>query len=191
MPLTYRQALDTIIAAGSEMSGMQLGLARTQALMAALGDPDRDLRGVLVAGTNGKGSVSAMVESICRAAGLRTVLLAKPHLRTYRERFVVDGAQISGEEFAQRVEELTPAVEQVTADVGPPTQFEMLTALGILVARARRPDVLVCEVGLGGRLDSTNVLDLGVAAVTSIALDHRQWLGDTVAEIAAEKAAIV
>jgi dihydrofolate synthase/folylpolyglutamate synthase len=189
--LTYRQALDAVIAAGSEIGGMRLGLGRTEALLAALGEPHRELRGVLIAGTNGKGSVAAMVESICRTAGLRTVLLAKPHLRTYRERFVIDGEQISGEDFAARVEELLPAVEQVTAAEGAPTQFELLTVLGILVARSTRPDVVVCEVGLGGRLDSTNVLDLGVAAVTTVALDHRQWLGDTIEEIAVEKAAII
>jgi dihydrofolate synthase/folylpolyglutamate synthase len=189
--LTYRQALDAIIAAGSEVSGMRLGLDRTQALMTALGEPQRDLRGVLIAGTNGKGSVAAMVESACRSAGLHTVLLAKPHLRTYRERFVIDGEQIRGDEFAARVEELLPAAAQVTAHEGAPTQFELLTALGVLVARSTQPDVVVCEVGLGGRLDSTNVLDLGVAAVTTVALDHRQWLGDTIAQIAAEKAAII
>ena len=191
MPLSYRQALDAIIATGGEVSGMRLGLTRTQALMSALGEPQTGLRGALVAGTNGKGSVAAMVESACRAAGLSTLLLAKPHLRTYRERFVVNGAQISGEEFAAGVEELMPAVETITPDVGHPTQFEMLTALGVLVARARRPDVVVCEVGLGGRLDSTNVLDLGVAVITTVALDHREYLGDTIPEIAGEKAAII
>ncbi|HET9052185.1 MAG TPA: Mur ligase family protein [Candidatus Dormibacteraeota bacterium] len=191
MPLTYRQALDALVASGREVAGMRLGLARIDALMSELDAPHAGLRGVLVAGTNGKGSVAAMVESACRAAGLTTVMLAKPHLRSYRERFLVDGRQIADEEFAERVEELMPAAERVASGAGRPTQFELLTALGILVARARRPDVVVCEVGIGGRLDSTNVLDLGVAAITTVAFDHREVLGDTIAAIASEKAGIL
>ncbi len=191
MSLIYRQALDALVSAGPELAGMKPGLERTEALLRVLGDPHRELRGALIAGTNGKGSVAAMVDSACRAAGLRTVLLVKPHLRSYRERIVVDGEQVAGDEFARQVEAMLPAVEEVAATVGQPSQFELLTVLGILVAAAHRPDVLICEVGLGGRLDSTNVLDPGVAAVTSIALDHRSRLGDTVEDIAAEKAGIV
>ena len=185
----YREALDFIVATGSR--GMKAGPARVEALLAALGHPERGLRGVLVAGTNGKGSVCAMVDSACRAAGLSTVLLVKPHLRSYRERIVVDGESVDRAAFAALVERVRPVVDAVEPEVGAPTQFEILTALGIVAARDRAPDVVVCEVGLGGRLDSTNVLDLGVSVVTNVALDHRDVLGDTVEEIAVEKAGII
>jgi dihydrofolate synthase/folylpolyglutamate synthase len=189
MALSYRDALDFIVGTGSR--GIKAGLERTEALLAALDHPERGCRGVLVAGTNGKGSVCSMVESACRAAGLRTALLTKPHLTSYRERIALDGRPVSGEEFAALVEEVRPAVAAVEPAAGAPTQFEILTALGILAAHRHGADVVVCEVGLGGRLDSTNVLDLGVAVVTNIALDHREYLGDTIAEIAAEKAGIL
>ena len=188
-PLTYRESLDWLIATGTR--GIKAGLDRIDALLAELGRPERELRGVLVAGTNGKGSVCAMVDSVVRHAGLRSVLLVKPHLCSYRERIVIDGEHIAEGAFAQLVEQVRPAVDAVESRAGAPTQFEILTALGIVAAAQVRPDVVVCEVGLGGRLDSTNVLDLGVAAITNIAIDHTQYLGDTVAAIAAEKAGII
>lgn len=189
MPLTYREALDVVVATGSR--GMKVGLERTRALLTRVGDPHLGLRGVLVGGTNGKGSVCAMVESACRAAGLRTALLVKPHLTSYRERVVLDGVRISGEGFASLVEELIPAIDAVEPEAGAPTQFEILTVLGILAARRHGSDVVVCEVGMGGTLDSTNVLDLGVAVLTNVALDHRQYLGETVPAIATDKAGII
>jgi dihydrofolate synthase/folylpolyglutamate synthase len=189
MPLTYRQALDFLISTGSR--GMKEGLERTTALLEELGDPHRDLRGVLVGGTNGKGSVCALVESACRAAGLRTAMLVKPHLRSYRERVVLDGHPISAALFAELVAEVVPAVGRVEGRAGAPTQFEILTALGMLAAQRHQADAVICEVGVGGRLDSTNVVDLGVAAISNVALDHREMLGDTVAAIAGEKAGII
>ena len=189
MPLSYRESLDFLIGTGSR--GIKAGLERTSALLAELGHPEEGLAGVLVAGTNGKGSVCAMVDSVVRHAGLHSVLLVKPHLCSYRERIVIDGQHITEAEFAALVERVQPAVEAVEPQAGAPTQFEILTALGILAAAEHRPDVVVCEVGLGGRLDSTNVLDLGVAAITNVAMDHSQYLGDTVAQIAAEKAGIL
>lgn len=189
MPLTYRESLDFLVSTGSR--GIKAGLDRIDALLAALDHPERELRGVLVAGTNGKGSVCAMVDSIVRSAGLRSVLLVKPHLCSYRERIVIDGRDIAEDAFAALVERVQPAVAAVEPQAGAPTQFEILTALGILAAAEQRPDVVVCEVGLGGRLDSTNVLDLGVAAITNVAMDHAQYLGDTVVQIAGEKAGIL
>ncbi|MBV8195084.1 MAG: bifunctional folylpolyglutamate synthase/dihydrofolate synthase [Candidatus Dormibacteraeota bacterium] len=170
--------------------GMKPGLDRTRALLTALGDPDHGLHGVLVAGTNGKGSVCATVDAIARAAGLRTVLLTKPHLVSYTERFVRDGHPAGEGEFAALMQEVDAAARTLP-DSLEPTAFEMLTAAGILFAARAVPDLLVCEVGLGGRLDSTNVLDLGVAVVTNVALDHRETLGDTIPIIAREKAAII
>ncbi len=189
MALSYRDSLDWLIGTGNR--GIKAGLDRIAALLDALDHPERALRGVLVAGTNGKGSVCAMVDSVVRAAGLSSVLLVKPHLCSYRERIVIDGQHIAEDLFAALVERLQPAVAAVEPVAGAPTQFEILTALGILAAAERNPDVVVCEVGLGGRLDSTNVLDLGVAAITNVAMDHMEFLGDTVAQIAAEKAGIL
>lgn len=170
--------------------GIKPGLDRTRALLHQVGDPDAGLRGVLVAGTNGKGSVCAIVDSVVRAAGLRSVLLTKPHLWSYTERFVVDGAQLTEDGFAQLFDEVSEAASQLPEELTP-TAFEMLTVAGILLAARAEPDVLVCEVGVGGRLDSTNVLDLGVAVVTNVDLDHRDLLGDTIPVIAREKAAII
>ena len=189
MPTSYRESLEWLTATGSR--GIRPGLERDGALLERLGNPQEGLRGALVAGTNGKGSVCAMVEAVCRVAGLSTVMLVKPHLRSYRERVVVDGRAVTPERFAALVDRVRPAVEAVEEEVGAPTQFEILTALGILAAAERRPDVVVCEVGLGGRLDSTNVLDLGVAVITTVALDHADRLGHTLAAIAAEKAGII
>ena len=170
--------------------GIMPGLERTRALLAALGNPHAGLRGALVAGTNGKGSVCATVDSVCRAAGYRSVLLTSPHLVSYTERIVRNGVPISEVEFGALVSRVWEAAEPLPEELQP-TGFEVLTAAGILAAREADAEVLVCEVGLGGRLDSTNVLDLGVAAVTNVALDHQDLLGETIPEIAREKAAII
>ena len=176
---------------GLEGRGMKLGLERIEALLDALGRPQHRLRGVLVAGTNGKGSVCALMESMARAAGCRTVLLTKPHLISWCERIAVDGRPITEQRFADLIALVLDAAAGIGGELGSPTVFEVVTAAGIVAARDARPDLLVCEVGLGGRLDSTNVLDLGVAVVTGIAVDHREQLGDDIAGIAAEKAAII
>ena len=178
-------------AADLERGAMKLGLERITALLEALGNPQLGLRGVLVAGTNGKGSVCALVESMCRAAGLRTVLMTKPHLVSWTERIAVDGRPVTDGVFADLVDRVLDASRHMAPALGGPTVFETLTAAGVVAASAERPDVLVTEVGLGGRLDSTNVLDLGVAVVTGIAVDHRAELGDDPVGIAAEKAAII
>jgi dihydrofolate synthase/folylpolyglutamate synthase len=170
--------------------GIMPGLERTRALLAALGNPHVGLRGALVAGTNGKGSVCATVDSVCRAAGYRTVLVTSPHLISYTERIVRGGVPISETDFGALVTRVWTAAEALPEELQP-TGFEVLTAAGILAAREADADVFVCEVGLGGRLDSTNVLDLGVAVVTNVALDHQDLLGDTIPEIAREKAAII
>jgi dihydrofolate synthase/folylpolyglutamate synthase len=170
--------------------GIMPGLERTRALLAALGNPHVGLRGALVAGTNGKGSVCATAESVCRAAGYRTVLLTSPHLVSYTERIVREGVPITETDFGALITRVWAAAEALPEELQP-TGFEVLTAAGILAAREADAGVLVCEVGLGGRLDSTNVLDLGVAVVTNVALDHQDLLGDTIPEIAREKAAII
>lgn len=170
--------------------GVKLGLARTRALLEALGSPERGARGALVGGTNGKGSTCAFLASILEAGGLRTGTMPSPHLRSYTERIQVAGVPIGEADFAAAVEAARPAVERVAAEHGEPTEFEILTAVALAWLRPRC-DRLVIEVGMGGRLDSTNVLDLGAAVLTNVSLDHTRWLGDTVEEIAAEKAAII
>jgi dihydrofolate synthase/folylpolyglutamate synthase len=186
--LTYDEARSYIRALGR--FGIKLGLDRSRALLGELGNPQRGKRGALICGTNGKGSTSAFLESILRAAGHQTGMSPSPHLRSYTERVQLDGTPITEKEFAAGVADLRPRLTSVTARMGQPTEFEILTALAISWL-APRVDRLVIEVGMGGRLDSTNVLDLGVAIVTNVGLDHRRWLGDTVEQIAVEKAGII
>lgn len=189
------QALEGRSSRGSagdlERTGMKLGLERITGLLDVLGNPHQGLEGVLVAGTNGKGSVCALVDSMARAAGLRTVMMTKPHLVSWTERITLNGQPITDAALADLIDRVIDAADRMPAELGRPSVFEVLTAAGILTARAEQPDILVTEVGLGGRLDSTNVLDLGVAVVTGIALDHRAELGDDIDGIAAEKAAII
>jgi dihydrofolate synthase/folylpolyglutamate synthase len=171
--------------------GVTLGLDRIEALLADLGHPDRALRGALVAGTNGKGSVVAMTGSVLRAAGLKTGEMPKPHLVSYRERIVVDGQPLEPEAFAAALAPALAAADRVAPAAGPPTEFEVLTAAGFAELARQQVDEAVVEVGLGGRLDATNAADLGVAAITTIQHDHERHLGRTLAAIGGEKAAII
>ena len=168
-----------------------MGLERVERLMAEVEHPERELRGALVGGTNGKGSVVAMARSVLTAAGHRVGTMPKPHLVSYRERVAVDGQPISPRDFAAAVSRVLPAIDRVAADVGPPTEFEALTAAAITELARRRVDVAIVEVGMGGRLDATNVLDLGVAAITNVQRDHEAYLGHTLTAIGTEKAAII
>jgi dihydrofolate synthase / folylpolyglutamate synthase len=187
--LTYGEAVAALTQRGR--FGISMGLERVERLMAEVGHPERELRGVLVAGTNGKGSVVAMLRSVLGAAGLRVGTMPKPHLVSYRERIAVDGEPIDPAEFAAAVARVLPAIDRVAARVGPPTEFEALTAAAITELARRAIDVAVVEVGMGGRLDATNVLDLGVAAVTNVQRDHEAYLGSTLGAIGTEKAAII
>jgi len=187
--MTYLEALALL--QRESRPGMVLGLERIRALCTALGEPQRGRLGVLVAGTNGKGSVCAMVDAMARAAGHRTVLLTKPHLSSYRERIRLDGVPVSTDRFAALAAACLEAAERVPDAVGRPTHHELLTAMGLLAAREADSQVLVCEVGLGGRLDATNVYDGGIAAITSVSLDHQAQLGPTPEAICREKAAII
>jgi dihydrofolate synthase/folylpolyglutamate synthase len=186
--LTYDEALAFI--SGQGRFAMKLGTERTRALLDRIGAPDRAMPGALIAGTNGKGSTGACLASILRASGRRVGFMPKPHLISYTERIELDGRPISERDFVAALESLTPAFDAIAGEMGPATEFEMLTVLAVAYL-APRIDVLVCEVGLGGRLDATNALDLGLAMITNVDLDHQKYLGDTIAEIAREKAAIV
>jgi dihydrofolate synthase / folylpolyglutamate synthase len=170
--------------------GVKLGLERTRAILERAGNPQTGLSGALIAGTNGKGSTAAMLAAILRHQGHVVGTMPSPHLVSYTERIQVDGEPISEAEFAAAVEWLQPRLEGISADLGPPTEFEILTTVA-LTYLARRCDRLVVEVGMGGRLDATNVLDLGLAIVTNVSLDHQRYLGDTVEKIAFEKAGVI
>jgi dihydrofolate synthase/folylpolyglutamate synthase len=163
--------------------GVSLGLERMQRALVALGSPERSLRAVHVAGTNGKGSTAAMTEAILRAAGLRTGLYTSPHLSRFTERIQIDGQEISGDALAA-------LDERVVATGIELTYFEVATVLAFLALAEAAVDVGILEVGLGGRLDSTNVCHPVATAITSIGLDHTDLLGDSLAAIAREKAGI-
>jgi len=186
--VTYEESLAYISKLGR--FGMKLGTERTRAILDHLGNPERGLRGALIAGTNGKGSTAACLASILQAAGRNVCFMPKPHLISYTERIQVNGVPISEQDFVATLEGLKPGLDAIAKETGQATEFEMLTAMAIDYL-APRIDRLVCEVGLGGRLDATNALDLGVAMITNVDLDHQKYLGDTIEQIAHEKAAII
>lgn len=171
--------------------GIRLGLERMRALLGELGEPQRSLHGVLIGGTNGKGSTAAMVASMVQEAGYRTARSPSPHLSTYRERILVDGRPIAAGDLDGLLEETLRASAAGEAEHGPATEFELLTAAAWLWAARQRVDVLVMEVGLGGRLDASNTWAAEVAAITNVGLDHQEYLGHTIRAIAEEKAAII
>ena len=162
-------------------------LARIQALLARLGNPHWAFKSLLIAGTKGKGSTAAFTESMVRAAGYRTALYISPHLHTFRERIRLGGEYIPEEEVTRLIEKLKPELEAVEGL----TAFEVITALAFYAFAEANVEVAVLEVGLGGRLDATNVSNPAVAVITSISYDHMQLLGDTLALIAREKAGII
>ena len=187
--LAYGQALRALAERGR--FGIRLGLGRTRALLRELDHPERTVRGALIAGTNGKGSVLALTESALRSAGYRVGSTPKPHLVTYRERICLDGQPIAADDFARLVGRVLDAADRVARRYGEPTEFELLTAVVFARFAEARPDVALVEVGLGGRLDATHAWDGGVAVVTNVDLDHMDRLGDTLTKIAREKAAII
>jgi dihydrofolate synthase/folylpolyglutamate synthase len=166
-------------------------LTRMHELARRIGDPQRRVPVIHVAGTKGKGSTAAMISSILVAAGHRVGLFTSPHLHTFRERIRVDGESLSEARFVHAVNRVWPYVEAMANEDGAPTTFELLTAMAFDLPLSEGVDVLVLEVGMGGRLDSTNVADAAVDVITSISLDHTAILGGTVELIAAEKAGII
>ena len=165
--------------------GQKPGLDRIRRLLGRLGDPHTRLKFVHIAGSNGKGSTAAMLASVLTAAGLKTGLYTSPHLWRFHERFQVDGAPIPGEDLAEITAQVLEAAEDET-------EFELMTAIGMVYFLRAGCDLVVLETGLGGRLDSTNVIPAPEAAViTHIGLEHTELLGDTVGKIAAEKAGII
>ncbi len=180
---SYRETLEYLFARVS--GGWKLGLATTRALLDAMGSPQLAFPSFHVAGTNGKGSVVSMLDAVLRESGLRVGRYTSPHLIDFRERICVDGVPISEEDVMRFAERWLPDVELLGA-----TFFEATTCMAFEHFARERVDVAVVEVGLGGRLDATNVLTPLATAVTSIGLDHMQYLGNTIEQIAAEKAGI-
>lgn len=192
--MNYAEALTYLYGLGHEILAAKFRLENIRALLDRLDSPDRSFKSVLVAGTNGKGSTSAMIEAMARQSGYRTGLYTSPHLIHIEERIKVDGQNISREDFAKfatLVRETSEALvaEQTLETL--PTFFEQLTVIGICYFREMKIALAVLEVGLGGRLDATNAAQRIVSVVTAIDYDHQKILGETIAEIAAEKAAII
>ncbi|MFN7944855.1 MAG: folylpolyglutamate synthase/dihydrofolate synthase family protein [Blastocatellia bacterium] len=192
--MNFTESVQYLYGLGHEMTAVKLELESIRALCHALGDPQRRVPAVHIAGTNGKGSTSAMIEAIVRAAGLRVGLYTSPHLVEITERMRVDGRHISPDEFARLATKVRAAGEQLVSDdalPATPTFFEQVTAIAFLYFVEREVELAILEVGIGGRLDATNICEPLVCAITPVSADHQQYLGHTLPEIAAEKAGIV
>jgi dihydrofolate synthase/folylpolyglutamate synthase len=184
--MTYSEAIQFLY--DLRLFGLKLGLENTFKLAALAGNPQEKLRFIHVAGTNGKGSVCAMIDSICRANGYRTGLFTSPHLVTFRERIRVNGKLISEDAVAVG---LTTIRNLIAAWDSHPTFFEVTTALALKHFAESKIDFVILETGLGGRLDATNAVQSNVSVITPIDFDHEKWLGNTLAKIAGEKAGII
>jgi dihydrofolate synthase / folylpolyglutamate synthase len=198
--MNYIESVHALMALGRELASPQqarvqkFGLSNIAALAEALGNPHLTIPCVHIAGTNGKGSTAAMLESILRTAGLRTGLYTSPHLERINERVRIDGQDISDENFAAAWTRVHLTIERLLAEgrlEAHPTYFECVTALAFVAFAEARVQFAIYEVGLGGRLDSTNIVQPEVAVITSIDFDHENFLGHSIAEIAGEKAGII
>ncbi len=192
--MNFGEAVQYLLSLGHETLAIKLGLRNTELLLNALDNPERAFQSVQIAGTNGKGSTAAMLDSVCRAAGIRTGLYTSPHLVSITERIKVSGIEITREEFAACATTVRDVSEQLVAGKQletPPTFFEQVTAIALLAFRNAGIELAILETGLGGRLDSTTATNAKIVAITQIALDHQEYLGNTIASIAAEKAAII
>lgn len=172
--------------------GSKPGLERTNNLLELLGNPHKKLKAIHIAGTNGKGSTTAMLANILKCAGYKTGMYISPHLYKDTERMLINGAQISEEDFTAYALQVLDRIEVMRSKgMEEPTQFEMYTAMAFLYFAEKAVDFVIVEVGLGGRFDATNVIDGMVSVITSISFDHMEVLGDTIEKIAAEKAGII
>lgn len=186
--MTYAAAVEFLYSLN--VFGARPGLESSLRLAAMMGNPQQTLRFIHVAGTNGKGSTCAMLESIYRAAGLRVGLFTSPHLVSFTERMQVNRAPASEEEVVRWVREIQPLLQQFPAD-SHPTFFEVITIMALRHFADHQCDLVIWETGLGGRLDATNIVTPLASVITNIGLDHQQWLGETHELIAAEKAGII
>jgi len=197
MPASYQTAVARMYALGHELAqtpSHKFDLAHMRVLLAALENPERRFPSVLIAGTNGKGSTAATLASILQASGLRTGLYTSPHLLRMNERIRINGEDIADDKFAPLHDMVERTAERLIEDgqlPWHPSFFEMLTAMAFEHFATSKVDLAVSEVGMGGRLDATNVVEPRVAVITDIALDHQKFLGNTIAEIAREKVGII
>lgn len=192
--MNFAEAEAYLYSLGNEVETMKLGLKNISALLAGLGEPQTKYKKVQVAGTNGKGSVCAFLDSICRAADIRTGLYTSPHLISITERIKIDGVDISEDDFARLATHVREALEALLFDGRldyRPTFFEQVTAIALLAFADAKVELAIVETGLGGRYDAVTAARAEIAAITRIDLDHQEYLGDTIEEIAAEKAAII
>ncbi len=192
--MLFDQALAYLLSLGHETLTIKLGLRNTETLLAALGNPQADFPAVQIAGTNGKGSTAVMLDSICRTVGIRTGLFTSPHLVSITERITIAGQSITESEFARCTSEVKTTTEELVQSgklETLPTFFEHVTAIALLAFREAKIDLAILETGLGGRLDSTTAAHAGTVAITPVAMDHEEYLGETLAAVAAEKAAII
>src|SRR5271156_1317472 len=198
--MSYASALDRLHALGQELHTApgaprrKFELAHMRTLMAALGNAERSFTSILVAGTNGKGSTASTLASILTRAGYRTGLYTSPHLSRVNERIQLDGLMIGDDDFAALFAHVEEVAESLVRDQrlpALPSFFETLTAMAFLYFAARQAHTAVVEIGMGGRLDATNIVEPAVSVITDISLDHTEWLGSTVDQIAREKAGIL
>jgi len=169
--------------------GAKLGLGRVRSLAEALDSPQKEFRSVLIGGTSGKGSTAAMLSSILKEAGFRVGTFTSPHLSSLTERIAVNGEPIKENELGEIIEKIKAAVEKMEGEH--PTFFEVMAAAAFCYFREKEVDFAVLEVGLGGRLDATNITEPAVSVITNVSLEHTRVLGDTIEKIAKEKAGII
>jgi dihydrofolate synthase/folylpolyglutamate synthase len=192
--MQFEEAVQYLFGLGHETLTIKLGLRNTELLLQALDNPERAFPAVQIAGTNGKGSTATMLDAICCAAGTRSGLYTSPHLVSITERIQVAGKQISETDFARHTSAVREAAQQLVASgqiEALPTFFEQLTAIALLHFREAGIELAILETGMGGRLDSTTAARAHVVGITPIALDHEEYLGNSIQSIAAEKAAII
>src|SRR5580704_6435569 len=195
--MSYETAVTRMFALGHELAqtpSHKFDLEHMRVLLAALGHPERRFPSVLIAGTNGKGSTVATLASILRASGLKTGLYTSPHLVRINERIRVSGKEISDDDFADLHGKIDRVAERLVEEMAlpwHPSFFEMMTAIAFEYFAREAVDLAVLEVGMGGRLDATNVVEPLVSVITDISLDHQKFLGNTVGEIAREKVGII
>ena len=192
--MNFAESVSYLYSLGNEVLAMKLGLETVRALAETLDNPQQEFPAIHIAGTNGKGSTAAMTEAILRSAGYRVGLYTSPNLISITERYRVNGQDISESDFARQATVVRQAGEKLVADgklEAPPTFFEQVTMIAYLHFAENKVDLAVLEVGMGGRLDATNICQPEVTAITSISFDHQQYLGNTLAEIASEKAGII
>jgi dihydrofolate synthase / folylpolyglutamate synthase len=192
--MNFENTLHYLLSLGHETTAIKLGLKNTELLLESLDNPHQAYQSVQIAGTNGKGSTAVVLDSICRAAGIRTGLFTSPHLVSITERIKVGGTEISSDQFAKHATTVRAAAEDLVTRgrlEALPTFFEQVTAIALLAFREAGVRLAILETGLGGRLDATTVAGAETVAITPLALDHQEYLGDTIEEIASEKAAII